>query len=169
MGLRCHARVEGLDLNHSPLLEAGKAPGIKTMEPQRRRPTSEVSSRYSRQRRTDTQPEMRLRSELHRRGLRFRLHRRVPGLPRRTVDLVFPRARLAVFVDGCFWHSCPTHGIHPKTNADWWTWKLARTVDRDHDTDRRLFELGWRVIRVWEHEDPIRAADKVETALRRLE
>src|SRR5690349_17954597 len=109
------------------------------------------------QRTTGTAAEMALRRELHRRGLRYRVDRApVPGL-RRRADLVFTAARVAVFVDGCFWHSCPEHGTYPKANAAWWTAKLNRNVERDRDTDRRLRAAGWLVLRIWEH-DEIRAA-----------
>jgi DNA mismatch endonuclease (patch repair protein) len=84
------------------------------------------------------------------------------------VDLAFTRLRLVVFVDGCFWHRCPVHGVLPGTNRDWWTWKLARNSDRDVDTDERLRSLGWEVLRVWEHVSPGDAADRVEATLVRL-
>jgi DNA mismatch endonuclease, patch repair protein len=116
--------------------------------------------------RRDTKPELALRSELHRRGLRFRVDRApVPGL-RSRADIVFGPARVAVYVDGCFWHSCPEHGTRPKANADWWERKLDRNQERDRETDRVLREHGWEVVRVWEHEDPVKAADRVEAALR---
>lgn len=88
----------------------------------------------------------------------------MPGL-RRRADLVFPRRRVAVYVDGCFWHSCPQHATHPKNNAQWWAEKLAANVARDRDTDERLETDGWSVVRVWEHEPAGSAADKVQTAL----
>ena len=81
--------------------------------------------------------------------------------------MVFSRARVAVFVDGCYWHACPTHGTLPRTNREWWAAKLDGNVTRDRDTDRRLREAGWEVIRIWEHESPDQAADRVETAVRR--
>lgn len=122
--------------------------------------------RMSRQRSRDTNPERVLRSLLHRRGLRYRLHRRpVAGL-RRQADLVFPGARVAVFVDGCFWHCCPDHATSPKANGAWWAAKLARNVERDRDTDRRLAEASWHVVRVWEHEDPAVAADRVAAVVK---
>jgi DNA mismatch endonuclease (patch repair protein) len=85
---------------------------------------------------------------------------------RRRADVVFPRRRVAVFVDGCFWHGCPEHATSPKHNAEWWKEKLAANVRRDRDTDRRLSEAGWLVFRIWEHEDPRTAADRIERALR---
>lgn len=118
------------------------------------------------QRRRDTTPEMVLRRLLHAAGLRFRVDRApLPGL-RRRADLVFSRARVAVFVDGCFWHSCPDHGTMPSANQDWWRQKLQANQARDADTDRRLSEAGWAVVRVWEHEDPSEAAARVADAVR---
>ena len=117
--------------------------------------------------RRDTRPELALRSELHRRGLRFFVDR--PPLPgiRRRGDIVFPRARVAVFVDGCFWHGCPEHGTWPKENADWWRGKIEANKRRDRDTDARLTAAGWTVIRVWEHEDLTQAADHIVETVRR--
>jgi DNA mismatch endonuclease, patch repair protein len=136
-----------------------------TPEPPRERPAPAVSARFSRQRRSGTRPELELRSELHRRGLRFRVHMRVEGLPRRRVDIAFTRPRLIVFVDGCFWHGCPQHGISPRKNPEWWQWKLAMIAARDTDTDVRLRELGWTVLRIWEHVDASAAADVVQSTL----
>ncbi|NMM83764.1 very short patch repair endonuclease [Rhodococcus sp. SRB_17] len=124
-----------------------------------------TSARMSVQRRRDTQPELALRRELHRRGLRYFVDRAPAKGIRRRADLVFPRRKVAVFVDGCFWHCCPQHATFPKNNAQWWADKLAANVVRDRDTDVRLGELGWTVIRIWEHEDPLTAADRVQNAL----
>ncbi len=124
-----------------------------------------TSARMRKQRRRDTAPEVALRRELHRRGARFFVDRApLPGL-RRRADLVFPRKRVAVYVDGCFWHSCPQHATSPKNNAQWWADKLAANVVRDRDTDARLAAAGWGVVRIWEHEDPTEAADRVQAAL----
>lgn len=124
-----------------------------------------VSRRMSAQSRRDTSPELALRSELYRRGLGYRVHRRpLPGL-RREADLVFPGPRVAVFVDGCFWHSCPEHGSEPRNNAQWWIDKLEGNRRRDRDTDRRLTEAGWLSLRVWEHERASEAADRVQEAV----
>ena len=112
------------------------------------------------QRQRDTKGELELRSLLHRRGLRFRVHALLPGMRRRS-DIVFTRARVAVFMDGCFWHGCPEHGTWPKQNADWWRKKIEANKRRDRDTDARLTAAGWTVIRVWEHEDPVQAAEEV--------
>ncbi len=119
----------------------------------------------SRQRRADTKPEIALRKELHRRGARYFVDRApLPGL-RRRADLVFPRRKVAVYVDGCFWHSCPQHATFPKHNAEWWAAKLAGNVTRDRDTDARLRAAGWTAVRVWEHEPAEAAAEAVLRAL----
>jgi DNA mismatch endonuclease, patch repair protein len=115
----------------------------------------------SRQKRRDTAPELLLRRELHSRGLRYRVDAPLPGLPRRRADVLFSRARIAVFVDGCFWHSCPEHGTSPANNAAWWREKLARNVARDRSTDAHLETLGWAVLRFWEHDDMSAAASQV--------
>ena len=119
-------------------------------------------------RRSDTSIEKRLRAALHREGLRFRKDypiRAGVGRPVRA-DVAFPRARVAVFVDGCFWHCCPTHGSSPKANAEYWTPKLAANVERDRLVDQRLADEGWMVVRIWEHEDPEEAAGHVGDAVR---
>lgn len=106
-----------------------------------------------------------MRRLLHRAGFRYRVDAQViPGL-RRRADLVFTRARLAVFVDGCFWHGCPVHGTAPKQNAAWWAAKLESNRVRDRDTNDRLREAGWTVVRVWEHEAPEVAAQAIAAAL----
>lgn len=107
---------------------------------------------------------MALRRELFRRGLRYRLNRPVvPGAGRRRVDITFPSSRVAVFVDGCFWHGCPQHGRRAHAVNGWyWPGKIEGNRDRDRDTDRRLTDAGWSVVRVWEHEDPSEAADQIE-------
>ena len=87
-------------------------------------------------------------------------------MPRRTANIVFPRKKLAVFVDGCFWHGCPEHATRPKSNTDFWGEKIEKNRERDEDTDRRLEELGWRVFRVWEHEDPLEAAARIQSMVR---
>lgn len=119
----------------------------------------------SRQARRDTRPELAIRRELHRRGFRFRVDWPLPGLPRRRADIAFTRARVVVFVDGCFWHACPEHGTAARTNADWWAEKLACNVRRDRETDRFLRSAGWTVCRVWEHQDVAESADLVAAAI----
>ncbi len=107
----------------------------------------------------DTKPEVDLRRLLHAKGLRYRVaDRRLPGRP----DVSFSRAQIAVFVDGCFWHSCPDHGTLPKNNRAWWEAKLEGNRLRDRAKDAALVALGYAVIHVWEHEDPQRAADTIE-------
>jgi DNA mismatch endonuclease (patch repair protein) len=112
-------------------------------------------------RKRDTRPELALRSELHRRGLRYRVDTR----PEKTVpcraDIVFRRPKVAVFVDGCFWHGCPTHGTSPRTNAPYWKAKIARNVERDRLREADLSTAGWAVVRVWEHETAAEAADRI--------
>lgn len=125
-----------------------------------------VRTRMQGQRRTGTEPELALRRELWRRGLRYRVDLKVLG-SRRRADIVFVGARVAVFVDGCFWHSCPLHGTNPKNNAEWWSEKLSANVRRDRDTDAALANADWIVVRVWEHERPFSAADRVEATVRR--
>ena len=123
-------------------------------------PTEPKRRAMQRQREKDTDPEVALRRELHRRGFRYRLQ--VRPLPiRRTIDLVFPKERVAVEVRGCFWHSCPQHGTSPKANAEWWREKLQRNRARDEDTAARLEAAGWQLVVVWEHEDVREAADRV--------
>ena len=101
----------------------------------------------------DTVPEMTLRRLLHARGLRYRVSAPPLRGVRRTADMVFGPAKVAVFVDGCFWHRCPVHGTSPKANSDYWLPKLERNVQRDRETDDLLRAAGWLSIRVWEHED----------------
>lgn len=118
-----------------------------------------------RARRRDTKPELALRSELHRRGLRFFVDRApIPGW-RRRADLLFPTQRVAVYVDGCYWHGCPEHGTWPKSNAAWWREKIEQNRRRDADTDQSLHEAGWKSVRVWEHENATDAAELVLGAL----
>ncbi len=126
----------------------------------------QVRARMQRVRRRDTTPELRLRRELHRAGFRYFVDRAPsPGL-RRKADLVFPRARVAVFVDGCFWHGCPDHASWPKTNAEWWRRKIEQNVARDQCTAEELTRRGWAVLRIWAHEDPCLAALRVEALVR---
>lgn len=125
-----------------------------------------TSRRMSRQRTRDTEPEMLLRRELHRRGLRYRVDAALPGLPRRRADVLFPRAKVAVFVDGCFWHGCPEHKTAPTSNGAWWAAKLARNIERDRETDAHLRSSGWTVLRFWEHEDIEHAATDIDQIIR---
>jgi len=120
-----------------------------------------------RTRQRDTPGELELRSVLHRRGLRFFVDRApLESDRRRRADIVFPRAKIAVFVDGCFWHGCPEHASWPKKNGEWWRQKIEANRARDRDTDQILRKAGWHVMRVWEHENPEAAADRVERLVR---
>lgn len=116
--------------------------------------------------RRDTRPELAVRQRLHARGWRYRVDFRLAPPLRVRADVVFTRALIAVFIDGCFWHSCPVHRTEPKTNAEYWGPKLARNVERDRETDRALAELGWRVLRFWEHEDADAVVVRIEAELR---
>jgi DNA mismatch endonuclease (patch repair protein) len=119
-------------------------------------------------RRQDTRPERALRFELHRRGYRFRVDFPVPVEGRSPrADVVFTRAKLAIFVDGCFWHGCPEHGHRPKENAHYWGPKIARNVERDREQEERLTHAGWVVLRVWAHEETETAAGRIEALLTR--
>lgn len=113
----------------------------------------------------DTSPERALRSLVHAAGLRYRVAAKpLPGM-RRTADLVFRPTRVAVFVDGCFWHGCPTHFVPPKTNPGYWREKIGRNVQRDRDTDARLADAGWLVIRFWEHDPADWCSETVRAAV----
>lgn len=125
-----------------------------------------VSRRMARTAGKDNPRERALRSALHRQGLRFRIHyAALPGT-RRTIDIAFPRLRLAIFCDGCFWHGCPIHATIPKTSTEWWIDKIATNKSRDRDTDAKLMDRGWTVLRIWEH---VTCEDAVALVLARLE
>ncbi|KAB8186766.1 DNA mismatch endonuclease Vsr [Microbispora catharanthi] len=115
----------------------------------------------------DTKPELALRRAVHALGLRYRVAIRPVKSVRRTADIVFTKAKVAVFLDGCFWHGCPLHHTVAVTNAGFWAEKVRRTRERDAETDQLLKEAGWRVLRVWEHEDPGDAAKRVAILLGR--
>lgn len=115
----------------------------------------------------DTTPELALRRILHAAGLRYRVHRAPLAELRRRADVVFGPARVAVFIDGCYWHGCPDHYVPPKTNPEYWSPKIAGNMARDRDTDSRLIEAGWLVLRFWEHQDTEECAQEVITAVRR--
>ncbi len=115
----------------------------------------------------DTRPELAVRSAVHAQGMRYRVGiSPVPGI-RRTADLVFPKAKVAVFVDGCFWHGCPEHHRPAKRNSEFWRAKIEGNTARDADTDNRLKQAGWQVIRIWEHEDASLAAASITATVRR--
>lgn len=115
----------------------------------------------------DTKPELALRRAVHALGLRYRVSMRPLPKVRRTADLVFTKVKVAVFMDGCFWHGCPQHHTKSATNAAYWADKVERNRERDAETDRLLREAGWTVIRIWEHEEPTEAASRVADAVRR--
>lgn len=114
----------------------------------------------------DTKPELAVRRLLHAQGLRYRVDYRPVKNLRRTADIVFTRQRLAVFIDGCYWHACPEHGGQPTVNADYWAPKLQRNRERDDDTNSRLRAEGWTVLRFWEHDDVSAVAAQVRKAVR---
>lgn len=128
---------------------------------------ADVSRRMRGNRRRDTRPERALRSALHARGLRFRkdLPIRAGGRLVRP-DIIFTRAKLTIFVDGCYWHACPEHGTEPRRNSAYWSRKLKGNVDRDRAVNTALCSAGWLVMRVWEHEDPEDAASRIVATLR---
>jgi DNA mismatch endonuclease (patch repair protein) len=118
-------------------------------------------------RRRDTTPEKRLRSILHHRGFRFRVDHPIRVPDRRPIrpDILFTRTRVAVFIDGCFWHGCPQHWKVPKSNSAYWSAKIEQNRQRDVATNRALAKAGWKVIRIWEHEQLPLAVSAVESAL----
>jgi DNA mismatch endonuclease, patch repair protein len=116
-------------------------------------------------RKRDTRPELAIRSELHRRGFRYRVDARPVTTLRCKADIVFRPKKVAVFVDGCFWHGCPDHGTSPRTNAGYWRAKIGRNVERDRANEAVLVAAGWTVIRIWEHESPGDAAERIGRVL----
>ena len=111
--------------------------------------------------RRDTVPEIRLRSALHRLGLRFRIDARPLPHVNRRADIVFRPAKVAVYVHGCFWHGCPEHGTQPKRNSEYWTEKIERNRERDLETENKLRESSWLPVTIWEHEDSEAAAERI--------
>lgn len=118
--------------------------------------------------RRDTRPEMEVRRAVHALGLRYRVDARPLAHLNRRADLVFRRAKVAVFIDGCYWHGCPQHGTIARTNSHYWAAKIQRNRDRDADTDARLREAGWAVLRIWEHEEPAQAAANIAHLVRSM-
>jgi DNA mismatch endonuclease (patch repair protein) len=112
-----------------------------------------------------TDIELALRREMYRLGLRYRIGYQILEKPRRVADVAFPGRRIAIFVDGCFWHGCPRHATWPKQNAKFWREKIEANQRRDEDTNERLRALGWTVLRFWSHESPTDAALTVARAL----
>ncbi|MEU8641344.1 very short patch repair endonuclease [Streptomyces sp. NPDC048674] len=121
----------------------------------------------SRQPSKDTGAELAVRRLLHSAGLRYRVEYPVPGMPRRRIDIAFTGLKVAVLIDGCFWHGCPLHATRPKANADWWSNKLDRNIARDTETTEHLITQGWTVLRFWEHEPPEEVALVVRTTVER--
>jgi DNA mismatch endonuclease (patch repair protein) len=125
----------------------------------------EARARMQSNKSRDTKPELALRSAVHALGLRYRVDARPLKTLRRRADLVFPRAKVAVFLDGCFWHGCPVHHTVAAANASFWAEKVSTNRARDSDTDAKLAEAGWVSVRVWEHEDPAGAAERVRAVV----
>ncbi|MEV6002248.1 very short patch repair endonuclease [Streptomyces griseomycini] len=121
----------------------------------------------SRQASKNTRAELAVRRLLHAAGLRYRVEYPVPGMPRRRLDVAFPRAKVAVLIDGCFWHGCPQHATQPKANAEWWRSKLDRNMARDRETTEHLLAAGWTVLRFWEHTPAEEIAATVRAAVER--
>ena len=113
----------------------------------------------------DTAPELAVRTLLHARGFRYRVHMRPVPSVRRSADVVFTRWKIAVFVDGCFWHACPQHFVSPGANADYWLSKIEGNQRRDRETDVILRAAGWTVLRFWEHEPPHAVVDRIAAAI----
>ena len=126
---------------------------------------AETSARLQRQGRRDTKPELKIRSLLHRRGLRYRVDRKPLPDHRFRADIVFGPTKVAVFIDGCFWHGCPEHGTLPKNNREWWQAKLLANVQRDRRTNEALLAGGWLPMRFWEHESPEAVANAIVSAV----
>ncbi len=146
-------------------------PAVVDAKPKRRKDVPSASSpdalaRMKRQKGEGTKPELLIQAALEAEGLTFEVQAKVvPGV-RRRADIVFREAKIAVFVDGCFWHACPVHATWPKANAEWWKAKIEGNQRRDRDTDQRLAEAGWKVVRIWECEaaNPITAVHRVGDA-----
>jgi DNA mismatch endonuclease, patch repair protein len=114
----------------------------------------------------DTSPELEIRRRLHAVGLRYRVNARPDPTYRGTADIVFRKVRIAVFIDGCYWHSCPEHYRAPKAHAEYWVAKVARNVERDRALDEHLMGKGWLSLRFWEHESPIEVVEQIVRAVR---
>lgn len=141
----------------APIIDPGPHPGASS---------DDVRARMSRLRRRDNGPEVAVRQLLTAAGLRYRVAYRIPGQRRRTIDIAVPRRKLAAYIDGCFWHSCPEHLHLPKANAGWWRQKMEMNRARDAASTAQLEALGWTVLRFWEHEPPTRVAAAIVRAAR---
>lgn len=114
-----------------------------------------------------SRPEMALRRQLHAAGLRYRVNLRLKvGDFSVRPDIVFPRAKVAVFMDGCFWHGCPQHGTRPRSNTEYWQAKIGRNISRDQRNTANLQANGWIVVRLWEHDDPHLAAKRIHQLIK---
>ncbi len=127
--------------------------------------SSDASRRMAKVRQKGTDAELALRQEMYRIGLRYRIDYEVLKKPRRVADVAFPGRKIAVFVDGCFWHGCPEHATWPKRNAEFWRQKIEANRQRDADTNTRLRAIGWTALRFWSHESPAKAAAIVARAV----
>lgn len=116
----------------------------------------------------DTAPEKAIRSTLHRLGLRYSIDAKPVKQLNRRADILFRPLKVAVFIDGCFWHGCPIHGTQAKSNAEFWRSKIKRNQERDADTTKQLEDAGWKVIRVWEHENPIESAEEIYNIIKKI-
>ena len=134
-----------------------KFKGVKNPKPSSNAAMNRMKAAKAR----DTAPEKALRSELYKKGLRYRVDARPVKELNRRADIVFRSAKVAVFVDGCFWHGCPKHGTQAKANAEFWRNKIKQNQTRDAETNQLLKKAGWKVIRVWEHENPEKASKKI--------
>jgi DNA mismatch endonuclease, patch repair protein len=117
--------------------------------------------------RRDTAPELAIRRAVHRIGLRYTVDTPLPIAKRRRGDLTFPKQRVVVFVDGCWWHGCPVHARPSGSSAGWWQTKIRRNACRDRETDELLKAEGWTALRFWEHEDPLEVAQQIWAVVRR--
>lgn len=129
-------------------------------------PGAGVSERMKRQRTKDTALEIAVRQILHRGGLRYRVHYPIPGLPRRSMDIAFPGRKIAVFIDGCFWHGCTIHRNIPAKNRGAWELKINTNRERDRHSEQHLITAGWTVMRFWEHVAAPEIAAQITVAVR---
>lgn len=116
----------------------------------------------------DTKPEQLIRKLVHAEGLRYRIYARPLPELRRTADMVFRPAKVAVFIDGCYWHGCPEHYVPPRINPGYWSEKVAKNIARDRDTDQLLTAAGWTVLRFWEHEAPCDCAEAIAATVKKI-
>lgn len=133
--------------------------------PQSESPSRQTSQRMAKVKQTGTDAELALRKMLYQMGLRYRVDYKVLKTPRRTADIAFPGRKVAIFVDGCFWHGCPKHATWPKQNAEFWRQKIETNRKRDTDTTERLRNTGWIVLRFWAHQSPVDAAKEVASII----